>query len=125
MLDITWWLRSMILATTASLEFAIEDPRQFAGKLLERLRASKLRHWAEHIQSRMVKTTVEVSQIKQEYARKNFTKLSSLRLNNSLQNFSRSDRRLIRRATELNELLTRQTMRVSELTNNAKGPTPG
>lgn len=114
MSNLTWWLRMSILAASASFRFAVDDPRLFARKVVERFRASNLRYLAELVQSRLNSRTVEQSQVQREFARKNYANLASMRSGNSSQKLNRSETRLVNRAAELDQLLTSRTVHVTE-----------
>lgn len=103
--DKLWWLRTGSLLVSATTRFAFEDHRLFASKLLERLRSTKFGPLAESIQRKTRVLSKPSSPIQRMFDEKQFSKISVIRDPDLLKNLSRREQKLIKRASELEQLL--------------------
>lgn len=100
----------MRLLFSASLRFALDDRGLFASKILERLRSTPLGSFAESVQRRMPGLSTSSSSVQRDFERKNFSKLAALAGSELLDDYSRNDTKLIKRAVELDTLLDHEVV---------------
>lgn len=103
-----WRLKAGTLLVSASLRFAFEDRHQFISKIIERLRQTRISGAAETIQRMIPEHWSSFSAIEQDFKLKNYSKLSSLADTSQYQSLTRSEKKLISRAAEAEELLLRE-----------------
>lgn len=117
-----WWLKIGILLVSASTRFALDDRHIFAAKLLERLRSTRLGSIAERIQARSRCVLVPKTEIQRYFDTRQFSTISAAVDSEELEKLSRKDKKLVRRASELNFILNQKVPLSEPKKNGHKTP---